>query len=127
MSLSGDHIESSVADWGCLSRNRDPNVFHPGSRIRLFSVPDPGYGPNNLSILTRKLVCKLSENMIRVVHPGSSFFNPSRIPDPGVKKAPDPGTATLIEREKKFIVKHYADWVLSINCNTYILSASVFS
>jgi hypothetical protein len=30
--------------------------------------------------------------MIRVVHPGSGFFiHPgSRVPDPGVKKAPDP-------------------------------------
>jgi hypothetical protein len=29
--------------------------------------------------------------MIRAVHPGSGlFFYPSRIPDPGVKKAPDP-------------------------------------
>ncbi len=37
--------------------------------------------------------------MIRVVHPGSRswFFYPSRIPDEGVKKAPDPGagSATL--------------------------------
>jgi hypothetical protein len=39
--------------------------------------------------------------MIRVVHPGSWIqiltFYPSRIPVPGVKKAPDPGSATLIE------------------------------
>ncbi len=38
--------------------------------------------------------------MIRVVYPGSGswFFTPSRIPDPEVKKAPDPGsgTATLL-------------------------------
>jgi hypothetical protein len=37
--------------------------------------------------------------MIRVVHPGSRIrmltFYPSRIPDPGVKKTPDPGSATL--------------------------------
>jgi hypothetical protein len=39
--------------------------------------------------------------MIRVVHPGSRIrmltFYPSRIPDPEsrVKKAPDPGSATL--------------------------------
>jgi len=37
--------------------------------------------------------------MIQVDHPGSGscFFYPSRIPDPGVKKAPDPvsGSATL--------------------------------
>jgi hypothetical protein len=34
--------------------------------------------------------------MIWVVHPGSRIrmltFYPSRIPDPGVKKAPDPGS-----------------------------------
>jgi hypothetical protein len=38
--------------------------------------------------------------VIRVVHPGSGcwLFYPSRIPDPGVKKAPDPwsGSATLL-------------------------------
>ncbi len=36
--------------------------------------------------------------MIRGVHPGSRIrmvtFYPSRIPDSGVKKAPDPGSAT---------------------------------
>ncbi len=47
--------------------------------------------------------------MIRVVHPGSGFriqiwiFYPSRITDPGVKKAPDPGSgsATLLIMQKK--------------------------
>jgi hypothetical protein len=40
--------------------------------------------------------------MIRFVHPGSRIrmltFYQSRIPDPGVKKAPDPGSgsATLV-------------------------------
>ncbi len=37
--------------------------------------------------------------MIRIVHSesGSWFFYPSRIPGPGVKKAPDPESATLIK------------------------------
>jgi hypothetical protein len=37
--------------------------------------------------------------MIRDVHPGSGscFFYPSRILDPGVKKATDPGYATLLD------------------------------
>jgi hypothetical protein len=38
--------------------------------------------------------------MIRVVHPGSRIrmltFYPSRIPDPGVKKAPEPGSRIRI-------------------------------
>jgi hypothetical protein len=34
-------------------------------------------------------------NMVRAVHPGSrSLFYQSRIPDPGVKKAPDPGSGS---------------------------------
>jgi hypothetical protein len=32
----------SVADPGCLSRIPDPTFFHPGSRIRTISIPDPG-------------------------------------------------------------------------------------
>jgi hypothetical protein len=36
--------------------------------------------------------------MIRVAHPGSRIrmltFYPSRIPDPGVRKAPDPGSGS---------------------------------
>ncbi len=65
----------SVADMGCLSR------------IRLFSIPDPN------CIHPRS---ELYPSRIQVVHPGSISrirmltFYPSRIPDPGVKKAPDP-------------------------------------
>jgi hypothetical protein len=40
---------SSVADPGCLSR------------IRIFSIPDPEFASKNLSILTPKIVSKLSE------------------------------------------------------------------
>jgi hypothetical protein len=32
---------SSVADLGCLCRIPDPTFFHPGSRIRTVSIPDP--------------------------------------------------------------------------------------
>ncbi len=70
-------------------------------RIRLFSIPDPGSASKNLSILILKKPkngFSALENMIRVVHPGSRIrmltFYPSRIPDPGVKKAPDPGSGS---------------------------------
>ncbi len=48
---------------------------YPASRIRNFSVLDPKSASKNRSILTQKIVSKLSE-MIRVVHPvsGSWFF-----------------------------------------------------
>jgi hypothetical protein len=68
-------------------------IFHPGSRIRIFSIPDPG-SKNKSIFSTQKIFSKLSKNMIRVVHSGSgsrfriSIFYPSRIQDPGVKKAP---------------------------------------
>ncbi len=79
----------------------DPTFFHPGSRIRTVSITDPGSASKNLSILTPKKWFLTLENMIRIVHPGSRIqmltFYPSWIPDPGVKKAPDPGSesATL--------------------------------
>jgi hypothetical protein len=38
---AGDR-KGSVADPGCLSRIPDPTFFHPGSRIRPVSIPDPG-------------------------------------------------------------------------------------
>jgi hypothetical protein len=52
-SISGIYAASwlkiSVADPGCLSR------------IRIFSIPDSGSASKNLSILTQKIVSKLSE------------------------------------------------------------------
>jgi hypothetical protein len=56
--------------------------------------------------------------MIRDVHPVSEYririFYPSEIPDPVVKKAPDPGygSATLI------LIEHTVVW--NINRNRYI-------
>ncbi len=75
--------------WQCCGSGMfipDPNFFHPGSASK------------NVSIWTQNI----RGNMIRVVHPGSGFriliFYSSRIPDLGVKKAPDPGSgsATLL-------------------------------
>ncbi len=44
--------------------------------------------------------------MIRVVHPGSQIrmltFYPSQIPDPGVKKEPDPGTGSATLKNAPF-------------------------
>jgi hypothetical protein len=45
---------TSVVDPGYLSRIPDPNFFHPGSRIRTVSIPDPGSASKNLSVLTPK-------------------------------------------------------------------------
>jgi hypothetical protein len=85
-------LSSSVADPGCLSRISDPNfsITDPGSRVKKI----PGSASKNLSILTQKMVYKLG-NIIRDVHPGSGTqIDPDLyilpIPDPGVKKAPDP-------------------------------------
>jgi hypothetical protein len=68
--------------------------FHPGS----------GSASKSLSIFYPKHCLKPLGNMIRDVHPGTQiriFFHPRSqiriffpIPDPGVKKAPDPGSET---------------------------------
>jgi hypothetical protein len=39
----------------------DPGFEFFPSRIRIFSIPDPGSASKNLSILTQKMVSKLSE------------------------------------------------------------------
>jgi hypothetical protein len=46
-----------------------------------------------MELFTQKVATKLSK--ICVWDPGSGI-NPFRIPDPGVKKTPDPGSATLV-------------------------------
>ncbi len=82
---------------------------YPGSRIRIFhpesqlqgqkdsETTDPGSASKNLSVFNLKNCFQTLGTMIRDVRPGSRIliFYPSRIPDPGVKKAPDPGPATL--------------------------------
>jgi hypothetical protein len=75
--------------------------------------------------------------MIRVVHPGSRIrmltCYPSRIPDPGVKKAPHPGSrgqkgtesATLLSRFKSgkimFIRPGSGSGALTLLCSVYCL------
>jgi hypothetical protein len=91
---------------GCLSRIPDPNFFHQGSPIRIkeFKYFNPKIGFQALG------------NMILVVHSGSGSrirvltFYPSRIQDPRVKKAPDPGSgsATLVQTNH--------------SCNVYVVT-----
>ncbi len=73
---------SSVADLGCLSR------------IWRVSIPDP-----HLSSRKYDTGCS-SQIRIRILF----FLYPSRIPEPGVKKAPDPvsRSATLTVSKTKF-------------------------
>jgi hypothetical protein len=60
MTRIGKMVVSSVADLVCLYRIPDPTFFHPGSRIRTVSIPDPGSASKNLSVLTpQKIVSKL--------------------------------------------------------------------
>ncbi len=83
------------------------NVADPGCLSRIFSIADPGSASKNLSILTQKIVCNLSEIWSGLFIPDSDpDFLP--IPDPGQKgtgsriqeskRAPDPGfgSATLM-------------------------------
>ncbi len=63
----------------------EPNFFHPGS-------------PSNNNQKTG-LVSELSEILSRLIIPNPDpVFYPPRILDPGVQKAPDPGSATFLQR-----------------------------
>ncbi len=81
----------SVADPGCLSRILDTNFSHPGSRIRIISIPVRGSASKNLNILTPKNGFYALRNMIWVVHPGSG--SPDQDTD---FTHPGSGSATLI-------------------------------
>jgi hypothetical protein len=70
----------------------DPNFFHPGSRVK--KIPDPGSAPKNLSIFNPKNCFKALGNMIRDVHHDFLSIEDIRTSDPGVKKAPDPGSGS---------------------------------
>jgi hypothetical protein len=85
-----------------------PNFFSiPGPESRVKKVPDPESGAK---ILTQEMFLSSQKH-----DPGCSsririlIFNPSRIPDPGVKKAPDPGT--LVESIPKifYMGPHWVD------------------
>jgi hypothetical protein len=102
-----DHIPmGKKAVW----RIRD---VYPGSdffpsRIRTVSIQDPGSSSKNLSILTPPPKKKwfLSSKKYdpgcssRIPDPDADFL-PSRIPDPGVKKAPNPGSRIRIRNTGK--------------------------
>ncbi len=62
---------------------------YPGSRIRIFSIPDTRSVNKNSGIVTKKIV--LSS---RKYDPGGSYRIRILIPEPGVKKAPDPGSGS---------------------------------
>ncbi len=94
------------------SRIPDPNCLHPGSSKNLIIltpkkakkwclssrkwsglfIPDPGSG----CLSSKKYDQGCSS---RIPDPDADFL-PSRIPDPGVKKAPNPGSATLQATKK---------------------------
>ncbi len=63
------------------------DFFHPGSRFRTVSIPDPGSASKNLSVLTPKKWFLSSRKYdpgcsSRIPDPDADFY-PSRIPDPG--------------------------------------------
>ncbi len=100
----GDKI-SSFAELGCLSRNLNPeSKCFPDPRFEFFpsQVLDPGCISKKLSILTKKMVSRLSEIWSRFsipdpdpgseswlfTYPRSWYWIPD--PNPGIKRATDP-------------------------------------
>jgi hypothetical protein len=111
-------------------RIRNPAFFHPGSQIGTVSIPGPGSAWKNLSILTPKETKKWFLSS-RKYDPGCSSririltFYPSRIPDPGVKKAPDPGSgsATLVPNHHNHVPNKlpfhwFARWLLFVGSSS---------
>jgi hypothetical protein len=92
------NLTCSVADPGCLSRIRlssipNPNCLHPGSWIHIKEFKYFNQKNTKKWVLSSRKYDPGCSSRIRML-----TFYPSRIPDPGVKKAPDPGSgsATLL-------------------------------
>ncbi len=100
---------SSVTDPWCSSRNPDPNFFHPripdtvSKRFRIQCQKDSGSASKNLSILTQKIVLKLSEIWSGMFQSGIGilFFHPSRIQGSKRHRNPDPDPQHGHERMEK--------------------------
>ncbi len=69
-------------------------------------ILDPGSASKNLSIFNPKIVSKLSE-----IWSGMFIPDPDLIPDHWVKKAPDPGSATL-KKPLQFYTLKVVFWAL---------------
>ncbi len=93
----------SVADPGCLSRIPDPTFFHPGSELSSsrIRIEEFKYFNQKKWFLSSRKYDPGCSSRIRML-----TFYPSRIPDSGVKKTPDPGSATLVF------------WILQINIDS---------
>jgi hypothetical protein len=111
---------SSVEDPGCLSRILDPD-FYP-SRI-----PDPKRAAKERG---KKICCHtfFCSHKFHITPSSGIRKKPipdprSRIPDPGVKKSPDPGSgsAILAGRSPKF-TKLQQDYTLERNCWSFFSS-----
>jgi hypothetical protein len=70
----------------------DPNFSIPDpSRVKKIADPVSGSASKNVSFFYPKIVSKLSEILSGMFIPGLDFLPFS---DPGVKKAPDPGSGS---------------------------------
>jgi hypothetical protein len=68
----------------------DPTFFHPGSRIRIKEFKY--FNPKKWFLSSRKYDPGCSS---WIPDPDADFYT-YRIPDPGVKEAPDPGSGSAI-------------------------------
>jgi hypothetical protein len=90
-------FSSTETVWRIRDVYPGSDFFHPGSRIRTVSIPDPGSSSKNLSILTPKKTKKwfLSSKKYdpgcssRIPDPDADFL-PSRIPGSKRHPIPDP-------------------------------------
>jgi hypothetical protein len=73
-------------------RTRD---VYPGSRIRIFSIREPGFSIKKIPGFLIRIRISIKESKIFIPDLDLDFV-PN--PDPGIKKAPDPGSATATLR-----------------------------
>jgi len=99
--------------------------FHPGSRVK--KIPDPGIGSASKNLFYYffpKILSKLWEIWSEIFLPDPDLdFYLSRIPDFRVKKAPDPGSATLFSN---IIWLSYVGWSAKLITGDWLIDCSAW-
>ncbi len=106
------------------SRIPDPNCLHPGSRIlKEFKYFNPQKSTRKWFLSSKKYDPGCSS---RIPDPDADFL-PSRIPDPGVKKVPNPGSRirirnTVFNHRQQYTLSRRWNWNLAFAGSLLVIS-----
>ncbi len=89
----------------------DPNFFHSGSWIRIFSIPDPNFFQSRIRIFPSRISDpNFSIPDPNFFHPGSEFFHPDPRSEFFPSQIPDPHQRITCFKTQKIVYKLSEIW-----------------